>query len=116
MIIYTSYYGNLKKLNNSSIITIGISVGIPKFYQGFVMKELAPRYDMLKLPELSYREEFAKILDSRDPKMILEKIKAYANGKDVALLCYEKPGEFCHRQLVAAWLLKETGVMITEYL
>ena len=26
--------------------------------------------------------------------------------KDVALVCYEKPSDFCHRHLVADWLNK----------
>ena len=28
------------------------------------------------------------------------------NGKDIALICYEKPSDFCHRHLVAEWLNK----------
>jgi hypothetical protein len=79
------------------------------------MKELAPRYDMLKLPEIAYRKEFAQILAHRNANQIFEKIQGYGNGQDVALLCYESPGEFCHRQLVAAWLIKETGIEVIEF-
>lgn len=25
---------------------------------------------------------------------------------DIALICYEKPSDFCHRHLVADWLIK----------
>lgn len=27
-----------------------------------------------------------------------------SGGKDIALICYEKPTDFCHRHLVAEWL------------
>ena len=29
-----------------------------------------------------------------------------AAERDIALVCYEKPEEFCHRHLVADWLRK----------
>ena len=115
MKIYTSYYGNLKALAKAGIKPIGISVGIPKYFSDFTMKELAPRYEMLKMPEITYRKEFAQILAYRDAMKIIEKIQSYANGQDVALLCYERPGEFCHRQLVAEWLSKETGIEVIEF-
>ena len=31
----------------------------------------------------------------------------------IALICYEKPSEFCHRHLVADWL-KEYGIEVEE--
>lgn len=33
---------------------------------------------------------------------------------DIALICYEKPNEFCHRHLVAEWL-KEHGLQCKEW-
>ena len=33
---------------------------------------------------------------------------------DIALLCYEKPDDFCHRHLVADWLNKN-GYKCEEY-
>ena len=40
----------------------------------------------------------------------------YLNGTDmdIALVCYEKPGDFCHRHLVAEWL-RENGYDCEEY-
>ena len=34
--------------------------------------------------------------------------------KDVVLLCYEKPPQFCHRHLVAKWLEKELNIKVEE--
>lgn len=35
-------------------------------------------------------------------------------GPDVVLLCYEKPGQFCHRRLVAEWFEQELGLVVPE--
>jgi len=35
-------------------------------------------------------------------------------GDDVVLLCWEPPVEFCHRQVVAAWLKAKLGVVVEE--
>ena len=47
--------------------------------------------------------------------MFLTNIERLANGKDVALCCYEKPGDFCHRHLVAKWMNEKLGVQIEEF-
>jgi hypothetical protein len=106
MQIYTSYYGNLQALQTARIIPIGISVGVPKYFTGYRMKELAPRYEMLKKPETVYREEFAQILAHRNALQIIKKIQDFAKNQDAALLCWERSGLFCHRQLVATWLFE----------
>ena len=36
-------------------------------------------------------------------------------GDDFVMLCWEQPGEFCHRLVVAAWLQKELGVVVEEF-
>ena len=43
-------------------------------------------------------------------QMVQEK---YCEGKDIALVCYEKSEDFCHRHLVAKWL-KENGYNVEE--
>ena len=37
-----------------------------------------------------------------------------AMGDDVALLCFEPEGKFCHRSLVAKWLT-DSGFPVVEY-
>ncbi|KKA56835.1 hypothetical protein UP01_09840 [Enterobacter roggenkampii] len=36
-------------------------------------------------------------------------------GCEPVLLCWEPPGEFRHRQLVARWFRKELGITVEEY-
>ena len=35
-------------------------------------------------------------------------------AKDIALVCYEKPNDFCHRHLVGKWL-RENGIECREW-
>jgi len=43
--------------------------------------------------KIKYQEELNGI-------NIKEKLEAIANGKDIILCCYEKPGDFCHRHIL----------------
>jgi len=54
------------------------------------------------------RRFMEEILSQVDPQEILEK------HQDAVLLCWEKPGDFCHRQLVADWIEKATGQKVPE--
>jgi hypothetical protein len=115
MKIYTSYFGNLAKLKKAGIIPISISLWPPKFYSGLKMPFLAPDKTYIHWPEKTYTPEYQKKLSHLDAKYVLQEIIKLSGGKDVALCCYEKPGEFCHRRLIAEWLTKETGKPIEEF-
>lgn len=65
---------------------------------------------MLKLDEASYRVEFQKILDRLDPQKVFNDLRP-----DAILLCWEPPGKFCHRRLVAEWLESHLGIEVPEY-
>lgn len=63
---------------------------------------------------LEYKEQ---VLGKLKPIDIINKIRKLSveNGfKEVVLLCYERPNDFCHRHLVAEWL-REAGYNIEEY-
>lgn len=119
MEIYTSYYGNLKKLSRDNIIPVGISLGIPKWFNGNNLHYLAPTYAILRLEtEEEYTPAYLSHLEKVDLNRLREDLAILSNnegGKDIALLCYEKPGEFCHRRLFAKWLNEKTGYEVKEY-
>lgn len=105
--IHTSYFAKVKYLKESGILPIAISRYPPRFYSGDCMKELAPTGDMLKMSQEGYEIKFDSILSALNKEDILKRINLLANlrgVKAVALLCYEKPEDFCHRHLVAEWL------------
>jgi len=56
--------------------------------------------------EKRYREE---ILSQLDPRQI------YNMFKNNVLLCFEDPGEFCHRRIVAAWIRENIGIEVPEW-
>ena len=117
MRIYTSYFGNIKKIQEAGILPICIARGVPKFFHGISMQEFAPYSFMLSgnLSREEYIDNYNKILAKLNPTKSLQSIYVLAHGKDVALLCYEKPTEFCHRHLLADWLEKATGQKIEEF-
>ena len=115
--IYTSYFGNLRKLHEAGIVPISIARWNPRWYNGFTMQELAPTKYMLSdaCSEEGYITMYKQILSGMYSGTILKSIESIGKGKDVALLCYEKPGDFCHRHMFAEWFTKTTGIQIEEF-
>lgn len=71
---------------------------------------LAPPAYALKIRS---RESFEAIY--RDQLDRLDAKKVYTDlGPDTVLLWYEKPGEYCHRRLAAAWLEEKLGIQVPE--
>jgi len=91
---------------------VSIARGNPKWYKGISYPALFPTWEMIKLKsniplyEKLYKEQ---ILDKLNPKDVYEEL-----GEDSILLCWESPGAFCHRRIVAKWLEESLGVIIPE--
>lgn len=109
--IYTSYYSRAHALQEAGIVPISISRGKPKWFSGEAIDSLAPRWDMLKMPTAQYNAEYQKILKRNNPHEIVDRI---VRGRDVALLCYEKDINDCHRKMVGEWL-RENGYECEEW-
>ena len=108
--VYTSYYGS-RKLGDR--YKVQISTSAPSYYKvDAVMKEAAPDWSTVsriknhQIDEAQYKIEYLqKLWKNKD--LILAKLASLireAGGKDVVLLCYEKPSDFCHRHLFMEWL------------
>ncbi|MCM1361744.1 MAG: DUF488 domain-containing protein [Clostridiales bacterium] len=118
MKIYTSYFGNLKKLYAAGIEPIGIARWQPKWFFGRNMKHLAPTAYMLS--DSCSQEDYVKLYGEILKHLDLEQLKRDFEtiGHDVALCCYEKPDDFCHRHLLAeylnknGWDVKEFGIKV----
>jgi hypothetical protein len=61
-------------------------------------------------PQQFIRFYRGQVLDQLNARQVLNDL----GGDDVVLLCWEPPGEFCHRQVVAAWLKAQVGVVVEE--
>jgi hypothetical protein len=118
MKIFTSYFGNSRKLKEAGVNMICVAIGKPRFIAGIPqMLNVCPTRYMVSGP--CSREEYLKLYDrilaSQDANQVVKQIEMLSGGKDVALCCYEKPGDFCHRHILAKWLTEKTGIDITEF-
>ena len=131
--IYTSYFANLGKLPDN-VVPISICAKNPGWYGGLHYYKLAPKYEVLykwltKHNEDDYIKEYTKTtLETLSIFKVLcyLQVMLYEEGYEsqspfwespdlhVALICYEKPSEFCHRHLVAEWLRKD-GIQCEEW-
>ena len=117
MKIHTSYFGNSKKLTASGIKVICVAIGRPKFLQAPQMLNVCPTRYMVSGP--CSREEYLRLYDQilarQDAHQVVKQIEALSGGNDVALCCYEKPGDFCHRHILAKWITDNTGIEVKEF-
>lgn len=109
--MHTSCFANLKKFlaRRPDLEPVAISVGIPVWYKGRRELRLAPTRKMLTMPAAKYDPLFAAILAKLDPAQL-----AHDLGDNAVLLCWEKPGERCHRRLVADWFEQHLGLVVPE--
>lgn len=118
--IYTSYFAKLRSLPKD-IIPISICAKPPYWYNGLQYKKLAPKYDFfMKWKENHDNDYYIKcfneqVLSNLNPTEVYQELCDLAKSGNIALICYEKPSDFCHRHLVADWL-NENGVECKEYL
>lgn len=88
---------------------VSISLYPPRDWKGGEYPKLAPSKELLNdyknrklgVPDYCriYREE---TLAPLDPELVIQDLQQM--GSEIVMLCYEPPGDFCHRAIVAEWL------------
>lgn len=120
MNIYTSYFAKLKDLPNN-VVPISICGKAPDWYTGLQYKRLAPKYDFFMQWKKNHDNEFyiknftERVLNTLDINEVMNDFYIMSKGKDIVLVCYEKPEDFCHRHLVAQWLNEKLNITVEEY-
>lgn len=132
--IYTSYFAKLKSLPEN-IIPISICGKAPDWYKGLQYKKLAPKYNFFMEWKKTHDNDYyircfnEQVLDKLNAVDIVKELDgllvdattALDYNADstlvprIALMCYEKPSDFCHRHLVADWLNKN-GIPCEEWI
>lgn len=125
--IYTSYFANVKNLP-ASVIPVAICGKAPNWWEGLHYPILAPKWSFFSVWKETkdndyYIEHFInEVLKPLDvQKVIKDLLTLVGNFKgltylpDIALICYEKPNEFCHRHLVRDWF-RENGIACNEWI
>jgi hypothetical protein len=100
----TTYFARAKNLD-PSLNLVSIARRTPPGFPGRVFLELAPPEELLWRTKESgdfqaYTLEFNEMLSKLDPNKVAEEL-----GEDAIIVCYEGEGKFCHRHLVAMWLM-----------
>jgi len=110
--VFTSYWSNLRNIP-AGLVPVGISRYAPRWLRSADRPRsdlrLAPAAATLKAPPAEYIAAFDAQLRQLDPREVFDSL-----GPSAVLLCYERPGEFCHRRLVAEWFEFHLGVAIPE--
>ena len=120
--IYTSYFAKLSKLP-ANITPIAICGKSPEWYKGIQYKKLAPKWSFFSIWKETHDNEYyikhfnEEVLNPLNANDVINELYSLAGKNqdaDIVLICYEKPGDFCHRHLVADWLTSN-GYPVEEY-
>lgn len=123
--IYTSYFAKNKELEKNNITPISICAKAPDWYKRLQYKKLAPKYGFFMEWKKNHDNDYyiehfqAEVLDQLNAtEVILDFLRLdygfNVGENDIALICYEKPSDFCHRHLVAEWL-NQNGYKCEEW-
>jgi len=125
--VYTSYYGKVKNISED-IKRISIALhppsGIAYYIHGdcsilFPNKETLSKYKYntvfnKKFTEIDYEKEYRKKLNKINAENLIDYLYKKYDTKDIVFVCYEKSGDFCHRNILRAWL-NENGIPCEEW-
>lgn len=120
MEIYTTYFAKVKDLPKD-ITPISICGKAPDGWDGLQYKTLAPKWGFFQEWKKNgdnnyYIKHFKEeVLDKLDAYHEYCTLKAISPTDKIALVCYEKPADFCHRHLVAEWLSLNLTMEVKEY-
>ena len=115
----TTYFANVKNVI-SHYVPISICGKAPDGWKGLEYRKLAPKWWFFKEWKENHDNDFyvrnfkKEVLDRLDPHKVWDDLRKLSNGAPFALVCYEKPDDFCHRHLVAEWL-RDAGYEISEF-
>lgn len=120
MKIYTSYFAVENKIP-TGITRISIARWKPKGVVALEYKLLAPSESLLKKFKAGKidvngfaKEYYRDVLNKLSVEEVMRYFNLVSNGNDIVLLCFEKSDAFCHRLLVAEWLMQH-GIEVEEY-
>lgn len=124
--LYTCYFAKDAALKENRIVQVSISRSTPDFFNGLSYTKLAPPWDIIKQYKEDgnwekYTQEYTnRVLNKLDPRQVYDEIMKMvkeSTGRvvfDVALMCYERSGTHCHRELVASWF-NHAGITCKEW-
>ena len=113
----TSYFSS-KQILKENLNLVSISRKSPEWFKipMKIYKPLCPSWDLVmpykegKITKREYTNRYYnEFLDKLDPAKTYQEL-----GEDAILLCWERSGIFCHRHIVANWLMVNLNITIYE--
>lgn len=106
-------------LDPTKYCRVGISRGTPRRQAGYRRyPALAPGSWFRELSAHEFRRRYCnEVLNPLDPKRVIADLEEMADGRILALLCFEPPNigsEWCHRGFVSEWLYERLGLEVFE--
>ncbi|MDD3655011.1 MAG: hypothetical protein PHO01_12700 [Desulfotomaculaceae bacterium] len=96
---------------------IAVCRSVPRGWRGRRYPALAPSKQLLQMGlkrqvdhgtwAILYKKQ---VLDNLDPQKVLSDL----GGDNFIMLCWEAPGEVCHRRQIAHWLEEKLGIEVPE--
>jgi hypothetical protein len=122
--IRTGYFSKAEAYAQAGYALVSIALKpawfLPRHLRLFQLRHLAPTQELLFVKDdpNSYVPKYkAEVLSHLSADAILARLQyicEQAKTDKVVLLCWEAPGKFCHRHLVAEWLRTELGIPVCE--
>lgn len=112
---YTSNYAR----SAQHPLAVAISASPPDWYHGKKFQLLAPTWEMIndyksgRINSKDYASKYITLLEQRDITAF-DIVEIFPDG--TRFLCYEAPGDFCHRRVLADWIKERTGMEVTEFI
>lgn len=102
----TSYFAKSGRNKNA----VAITIRKPRFFKGRHYPKLAPPEWLLDKykkdgDSVFYRKHYiGEVLDKLNCKEVYEEL-----GENAILVCWEGKDKFCHRHIIAEWLMERLG-------
>jgi hypothetical protein len=115
--IFTSFWMN-QELGGVDAVMVSTSRGRPRWSLPFSYRRL----DELAPGDAAWREQeqeafegaYRAQLEALGVEKIVSDLEGIGDGRPLVALCWEKPGQFCHRRLLADFLEREAGIVVPE--
>lgn len=114
MRIYTSYWGNAKRLAKEGVEPVAICRGKPKWFHGKAYDRLAPTWPMMRMPLDEFWKSYREMVCRLDAEVVAGELEAMCESGQIALMCYEKDPDECHRHVVSEWMT-DSGISVVEW-
>jgi hypothetical protein len=99
-------------------VPVAVTVGLPGWFpRGLHEWRTVAPFGLLEITdEAEFRRRYRARLHRLTPKVLreLDELRAMYAPERLILLCFEAPGKWCHRRLLAEWIEQKTGEEVPE--